>query len=190
MAAPTHTLTAAANLPPRQAAVLILFSPAETEDELVLLFTQRTLNVAHHKGQICFPGGRQDAKDHTLIHTALREVEEEVGLPSEDIVILGHLTPLYVPASNHLIHPIVGWIPRLPALLPNPAEVAQVLLVPLSALLNPHNVSTYTYTSNHQELTAPCYAVAGQYIWGATAMMTSELLEMLPVRLSLTESAD
>lgn len=190
MASPNRSLAAPDDSPPRQAAVLILFSPAGTAGELVLLFTQRTLNVAHHKGQICFPGGRQDADDCTLVHTALREAEEEIGLPPEDIVILGHLTPLYVPVSNHLIHPIVGWISQLPALAPNPAEVAQVLRVPLSALLDPHNVSTYTYTSNQQEVTTPCYAVAGQCIWGATAMMTSELLEMLRARLALAESAD
>lgn len=189
MAPATHRFTAPVNSQPRAAAVLILFLPQGAHD-LAVLFTQRTLTVAHHKGQICFPGGRQDVTDHTLLDTALRETAEEIGLPATDVVILGHLTPLYVSASNHLVQPVVGWIPRLPTLTLNPTEVAQVWCVPLSALLDPQNITVCTYASAHRTLTAPCYAIGGQCIWGATAMMTSELLEIIRPHLSCTELAD
>ncbi|HNT74330.1 MAG TPA: CoA pyrophosphatase [Anaerolineae bacterium] len=189
MAPANHLFTAPVDSRPRQAAVLILFLPQGAHD-LAVLFTQRTLTVAHHKGQICFPGGRQDVADHTLLHTALRETAEEIGLPATDVVILGSLTPLYVSASNHLVHPVVGWIPWLPRLAPNPTEVAQVLFVPLSALLDPQNVTVCTYASAHRTLTAPGYAIGGQCIWGATAMMTSELLEIIRPHLAHAKSTD
>lgn len=178
MAPQPRSLHAPAGSPPRPAAVLLLLTPL-ADGEVALLFTRRTLTVAHHKGQICFPGGRRDAADASVMQTALRETEEEIGVPPTEIVILGQLTPLYVRASDHLIHPVVGWIPRLPALSPNPAEVAQVLLFPVRALLDPQTVSTCTYSSGEQSVTAPCYTVEGHAIWGATAMMTSELLEII-----------
>jgi 8-oxo-dGTP pyrophosphatase MutT (NUDIX family) len=171
---------------PRQSAVLELLhlSPAG----MSLIFTARPEHLKHHGGQISFPGGGAEEVDATYMDTALREAEEELGIETQRVVILGKLTPLFIAPSHNLVHPYVGWLPHLPPLHPDPVEVDSVLTVPLTQLLDPDTIGTYAWRRNGQGLTAPAYCVGQAAIWGATAMMLSELLVVIRRLLSDTSS--
>lgn len=162
---------------PRHSAVLALFHPAP--QGLSLLFTLRTSSLKHHGGQISFPGGGVEPQDATYADAALRETEEELGIPARNIETVGALTPLFIAPSQNLVMPVVGWLPSLPSLRPNPVEVSEVLTVTLAHLLDPATRGEYLWHRNGQELTAPCYQVGQSSIWGATAMILSELLEVV-----------
>jgi 8-oxo-dGTP pyrophosphatase MutT (NUDIX family) len=146
---------------------------------LALVFTLRQASLKHHGGQISFPGGGVEPQDGSFEEAALRETEEELGIPAEGIEPVGTMTPLFISGSQNLVIPVVGWIPTLPPLHPNPVEVSQVLTVPLALLLAPTTQGEYIWHRNGQQLTAPCYKVGESSIWGATAMMLSELLDVV-----------
>ncbi len=184
MAPSNRTLIPEPGVNPRQSAILMLLYPSGGEGaqkvEIEMLFTVRAPTLGHHSGEISFPGGGVECVDDTLRQTALREVEEELGIPPDVIRILGELTPLYIPPSRNLVHPFVGWMPALPPLDPDPIEVAEVLRVPLAHLLDPRNIGAYAWRYNGQMHTAPCYQIDHRDpIWGATAMMLSELLTVI-----------
>ncbi len=176
--APRHRrLTPEAGVVPRTAAVLVPLFP---DDEGVsLLLTRRAATLRHHGGEISFPGGGWEEGDTTLAATALREAQEEIGLPGSSVDLLGSLTPLYVPPSRNCVHPFVGWIGQLPPLRYNRAEVAQLLRVPLVACLRPNARQERTWWRDGRRYQAPGYGVNGFYIWGATAMVLSELLAVI-----------
>ena len=162
---------------PRSSAVLSLLHT--TPDGLALVFTLRPTSLRHYGGQISFPGGGAEPSDLTYADTALRETEEELGISTHDIRILGELTSLFIAHSQNLVHHFVGWLPVLPPLNPNPFEVDRVLQVPLNALLDPRSLDTYCWPRDGLMLSAPCYRVGETCIWGATAMMLNELLEVI-----------
>ena len=177
MAPPLRDLRPEPGVMPRRSAVLALLYGSPLG--ISLLFTLRPRTLAQHGGQISFPGGMAEEQDATLVQTALREVEEEVGLPAKLVQVLGCITSLYISPSQTMVYPFVGWIPQLPSLHPSPVEVEKVLEVPLTTLLDPKTRQFYKWQRNGQTLTAPCYQVNGSCIWGATAMMVSELLDII-----------
>jgi len=158
----------------RQSAVLALLHPSPAG--LAVLYTLRPSRLAHHAGQVSFPGGGRESGDLSLAHAALRETAEELGIATTDIRILGSLTTLFIESSRNLVHPFVGWIPVLPPLRPDAREVAEALSVTLQTLLDPVTVATCVQDVNGQPRTFPSFYIPPHYIWGATAMMTSELL--------------
>lgn len=158
--------------PCRHAAVLALVYP--NEDQFNLLLTVRSERLAAHPGQISFPGGGVEG-DETLVETALREAEEEVALDPDDVDVIGGLTPLYVPPSNFCVHPFVGYSRVLPALHPSDDEVHALLHVNLSRLFDHGSFITERWTLHGSEIDVPMYRYASYKIWGATAMMLSEL---------------
>lgn len=162
---------------PRRSAVLALLH--STQDGLALIFTLRQAWLHHHGGQISFPGGGLEPQDKTYKDAALRETTEELGIATGEVQILGMMTPLFIAPSQNLVVPVVGWISMLPPLEPNSAEVAEVLDVPLSHLLDPTTLGEYHWRRNGQEHTTPCFTVGQTCIWGATAMMLNELLEVI-----------
>lgn len=162
---------------PRHSAVLALFY--DSPRGLALVFTLRTASLRHHGGQVSFPGGGVEPQDASYEAAALRETEEELGIPAQDIRTVGTLTPLFIAPSQNLVIPVVGWIPSLPTLRPNPIEVSDVLTVTLDHLLDPATRGEHLWHRNGQVLSAPCYEVGQSCIWGATAMMLSELLEVV-----------
>ncbi len=162
---------------PRRSAVLALLHRAS--QEVALVFTLRPTSLRHHGGQISFPGGGVEPQDATCEATALRETEEELGISTERVEVLGELSCLFIAPSENLVHPFVGWLPDLPPLRPNPLEVSSVISIPLRVLLDPETLDVHRWRRNGQMLTAPCYRVGGACIWGATAMMLSELLELI-----------
>jgi 8-oxo-dGTP pyrophosphatase MutT (NUDIX family) len=156
-----------------RAAVLI---PLVVHDSSVgVLFTVRTEDVEHHKGQISFPGGVKDPEDLSLIQTALRETNEEIGINSSFIQILGVCGDLSTP-SGFNIAPVVGYIPILPPLRLQAQEVAEVLIIPLSFFLDPSNrrISTETHNGHQRRIVRYTYNMYG--IWGATAAMLARFL--------------
>lgn len=177
---------------PRQSAVLALLH--EVTQGPALIFTLRPTTLTHHAGQISFPGGGFEPGDENLATTALRETEEELGISTHEVEILGKISPLYIAPSQNLVHPYVGWLAELPTFDPNPVEVAGVLSIPLTHLLDPDTLGIHYWRRNGQQLTAPCFLINGQdvikypqhqelwrnaCIWGATAMMLNELLQIV-----------
>jgi len=159
-----------------KAGVLVLFYLRE--GKLHLVFTRRTDNVDFHKGQISFPGGRQETGEG-LEQTALREAQEELKIDPDSVRILGMLTPLYIPPSNYCIYPVVGLAKGRPDFQPAQLEVAEVLEIPLAHLLNPQNIRREIWNIGGADVEVPFYAFDEHKIWGATAMVLAELLEMI-----------
>ncbi|MEO0731582.1 MAG: CoA pyrophosphatase [Bacteroidota bacterium] len=164
----------------RRASVLALLYPVQ--DELTLLFIQRTSPANdRHAGQISFPGGSVEDGDRDAEHTALRETEEEVGVDSSTVEILGGLTPLYIPVSNFLVDPFVGYTPARPVFSLQESEVARILELPLRRFLTPdaRQVGERKLVNGMKLKDTPFWAIDGEEIWGATAMMTGELVALL-----------
>ena len=165
----------------RDSAVLQLFYPLDNEPHL--LFIRRTEDGRAHSGQISFPGGRHEPEDASLMITALREAEEEVGIVAGEVEVLGALTPLYIPVSFFMVHPFVAWTDKRPDYLPSPQEVSEILEIPLAYLLDEANkITTEVRPSSVPglRLTVPAYQLPdGSFIWGATAMMLAELEEVI-----------
>lgn len=164
----------------RQGGVLILLYPDEGEFYLPLILRPTYKGV--HSGQIALPGGAAEQEDGDLSQTALRETYEEVGVPSNQIQILGQLSPLYVFASNFLVQPVVGWTESQPDFQTDPHEVAQLIKTPLGALQNPENYHCETWELRDRTALVPHYRIQTHNVWGATAMMLSEFLTLNAVR--------
>jgi 8-oxo-dGTP pyrophosphatase MutT (NUDIX family) len=159
-----------------KAGVLLLLYPRDNGLHLVL--TRRTDRVDFHKGQISLPGGRQE-EGEGLEQAALREAQEELEIDPASISILGMLTPLYIPPSNYCIYPVVAYSRNQPDFHPSQIEVAEVLEVPLGHLLGPQNTQRETWTIRDTEVEVPFYAFGKHKIWGATAMVLAEFLEIV-----------
>lgn len=161
----------------RQSAVLILFYPDTDVIRLVLI--KRPVDNTVHSGQIAFPGGRVEPDDRDLIHTALREANEEVNIYPSEVKILGSLTKLHIPPSNFDVHPIVGYSKTRPRLRGN-EEVAKIIEVSVAELLDPKSKTTKTIHHRLGKLVdVPCFFIEDEVIWGATAMMLGELLAII-----------
>jgi len=154
--------------PSKPAAVLLLVVNHPADPTVV--FTQRTAHLADHAGQISFPGGRCDEGDCDPEHTALREAEEEVGIPRDRIEILGRL-PQYRTSTGYCVTPVVGWAEPPLTFRPDPHEVADVFEVPLAFLLDSgnHRYESAFYKGRMRKYWAMPYGE--RFIWGATAGM-------------------
>lgn len=162
----------------RLGAVLILFYPEGNNINTVLI--QRPTYEGVHSAQVAFPGGKKDESDNDLIETALREAEEEVGIKCNSVVVAGELTKLYIPPSNFLVTPVVGFCSRQPAFIPQEKEVDEILEVNLNTLLKEDIISEKTICLQHNiNLKVKYYDIHGKTVWGATAMMIAELNELL-----------
>ena len=157
--------------------LLLLFC---RDGSLHVVLTRRRDDLASHAGQISFPGGRNEAPE-TLLETALRETEEEVGINVADLEILGALTPIYIPPSDYEVHPYVAWFSNgeLPIFNAAPQEVAEIIEAPLATLLAPASRVEESWDFDGQQIVVPFFAVQGHKVWGATAVMLSEFVERL-----------
>ena len=164
----------------RIASVLLLLYPKQ--DSWHTLYIQRVSSNPNdrHRGQIAFPGGMRESGDLDLAHTALREAEEEVGLAQDRVQMLGQLTPLYIPVSNFLVHPFIGFTDHTPGWTLQADEVAEIIEVPLSHMRDPL-IRRYKHIQLSPRLTlrnVPYFDLEGRVLWGATAMITNEFLEL------------
>ncbi|HET9233414.1 MAG TPA: CoA pyrophosphatase, partial [Candidatus Eisenbacteria bacterium] len=125
-------------------------------------------------GQIGLPAGMQD-RDETLERTACREAEEEIGIDAGALSILGPLSPVYIPPSHIVLHPFVGHLPEAPTLRALPREVTRIFEIPLMALIEPATLQVETRRIQEREIMVPYFALAGEKIWGATAIVLAEL---------------
>jgi 8-oxo-dGTP pyrophosphatase MutT (NUDIX family) len=132
-----------------------------------------------HGGQIAFPGGAEEEGDGGPVGTALREAREEIGLHPGSVDVLGLLSPLTVIVSRFLIQPVVGLVAERPVFEPSPDEVAGIIEVPLAELAGPGNKREREIDVRGESRTVPCYQFGKTVVWGVTAMMLSELEELL-----------
>lgn len=163
---------------PRSAAVLALFYPDDNQQTRFLL-TERASYNGTHSAQISFPGGKFDQIDKNLTQTALRETFEEVGVQSENIQIIRQLSDAYIPPSNFLVAPFIGISNTKPTFIPN-NEVATVIEVLLSDLLDDQSLTSKNMSTSYMEnIDVPCFKLNNYIVWGATAMMLSEIKDLL-----------
>ena len=132
-----------------------------------------------HGGQISLPGGKTEPDDDNLHRTALRETEEEIGVPSGRIDVLGDLTSFYVGASNYQVQPVVGFTSDPPSFVPDPSEVAEVIEIPVSELMDISKRREREIDVRGFKLMAPYFDIKSQFIWGATAMMLNEFITVI-----------
>jgi len=159
----------------RKAGVMVILYPHEGEDHVIII-QRADVKGDKHGGQLGFPGGKYEEEDGDMLTCALREVEEEIGLPIDYIDVVGALSPLYVFASNFLVSPFVGYVSEKPKLIPQEEEVGDILHVPFSKLWD----TTYKMRKDitvHETILkdVPYYDISGKVLWGATAIMMSEL---------------
>ncbi len=166
-----------ADMPFQNSSVLILLYPHNNEPNTV--FMKRTADDTPHSGQISFPGGRFEPGDSSLKDTALREAEEELGISASEIEILGHLTPLQIQVSNMEVKPFIGVLYKKPHFRPNPGEVEYLIEVKVMDLLNPGIIENKVEYIRGNRIEMPYYNVRNTHIWGATAMILSEFLDIL-----------
>ncbi len=167
----------------RRGEVLILLYPGEGTLSFVL--TRRTETVATHKGQIALPGGSQEPGDLHPGDAALREACEELGVCRAQVELLGRLAPLYVVVSDFEVHPFVAYTPCRPAFRADPTEVAEVLEMSLRDLLNDACKAEERWQVGGFELDVPFYRLGAYAVWGATAIILSELEQRLRAALSV-----
>ena len=165
----------------QKAGVLALFYPKNEEWNIVLIERDSSNPNDRHRGQISFPGGRFEPADGNLAGTALREAEEEIGIDSKDVKLLGPLTNLYIPVSNFHVSPYVGVMNYVPDFSPQASEVKSILEIPFKLFLDPSNVQEKDMTvgANLTLKGVPFFHIHNKTIWGATAMMLNELLEVV-----------
>jgi len=143
-----------------------------------ILFTKRTEKVRDHKGQICFPGGACEEKDGTPFNTAVRECTEEIGLPTEAVELLGELDDLRTIGTSYVISPFVAAISWPFPLKVDPMEVEKIIEVPISALLDKDCLRQGTDILSGQTVTTYFYNYRGEVIWGATARILNQFLDI------------
>lgn len=155
---------------------MILLFPVN--GDLHFFLTRRTDTVETHKGQISLPGGAQEAGE-SLQETAVREICEELNLGSENLQVLGELSPVYIPVSGFRVTPFVAFTPARPDFTPEPGEVVEVIETALSSIMDEKNVIEEEWEMRGFKARVPFFQINGHKVWGATAMILGEFAEML-----------
>lgn len=164
----------------REGSVLLLLYPKNGRAvDLHFVLTRRHEYPGTHSGQISFPGGQREDGE-PLEKTALRETQEEIGVPGQGTAILGQLTPLYIPPSNYCIFPFVGHRDAEPTFRPDPREVAEIIEAPLSLLLDESTLQgEWMDHPQYGRRWIPFFNIFGHRVWGATAMVLAEFMTLL-----------
>ena len=168
----------------RSAAVLVPLVGGD--DDLALLCFERTQEVMEHKGEICLPGGSIEPHDANPTEAALRETREELGVPPDAVKVLGELDDVHTTVSGYVITPVVGHIATMPEIVPDPLEVARMLVVPVGRLREPgvHGTTIREWRGTMREVHR--FDVSGDQIWGATARILYNLLQVWSGDASIT----
>ena len=164
----------------RVACVMALIYPLDGALQMIFIERASSHPDDKHAGQIGFPGGKMEDDDKSYLECALREVEEEIGIGTNEIKVLAPLTDLYVFASNFMVYPFVGYLDHIPDFVPQESEVASIISFPLDSLLDEGTLDVKDLTVRGQQIkNVPYYKLERHTLWGATAMITSELLEVI-----------
>jgi 8-oxo-dGTP pyrophosphatase MutT (NUDIX family) len=175
--APEHRLLGIPNSSTVSAGVLILIFPNEN-NELSTVFMKRPKYDGPHSAQISLPGGKYESSDKNIIDTALRESFEEIGISPVDVEVLGKITPLFIPVSNFLVHPVIGISKYRPKFKIDKKEVDYLIECTLDLLLNADIKQTeFTIKGNIYKI--PYYDIKNEILWGATSMIISEFTAIL-----------
>ena len=163
---------------PKKAAVMMLLYPRNHETHLALIVRNSYPGI--HASQIAFPGGKVEPTDIDLQHTALRETHEEIGVKPESVNVIRPFSELYIPPSNFLVSPFLGIINEEVSFVPSPYEVKRVLELPLEDLLDDRIITQVKMSTSYADnISVPVFNVDKYVVWGATAMMMSELKETI-----------
>lgn len=162
----------------RKSAVLLLFYPDSGKGFFPLI--KRPVYPGVHSGQVALPGGKMEPGDPDIIYTALREAEEEIGIDAGKVEVMGRLSDLYIPASNFLVSPVVGFLEDLPHLVPEEKEVSRIISTSVQDMVRPEvQKRTFLEFGGGIRLDTPFFDIDGEVVWGATAMILSEMLCLL-----------
>jgi len=162
-----------------RAGVMALFYPDKQQQTKLVLILRNTYNGVH-SAQIGFPGGKFESRDTSLEKTAIRETSEEIGIPEQNIEVIKQLTEVYIPPSNFYVQPFLGIIRNTPTFNKQDNEVEEVIEVLLRHFISDANViNTSVETSYNIKVEVPAYRLNGHIVWGATAMMLSEIKDLL-----------
>jgi 8-oxo-dGTP pyrophosphatase MutT (NUDIX family) len=163
---------------PRKAAVTTLFYPDKDFNTRLLLILRKTYKGVH-SNQVGFPGGKEEKSDVSLMHTALRETHEEVGIAPEKINLIMPLSEIYIPPSNFIVKPFLGIINETPLFTPQETEVEEIIEVLLADFLDEKSVYLEKVNTSYNLSTeAPIFKLNNYTVWGATAMILSEVKEL------------
>lgn len=163
----------------KQAAVLALFYPNHQNETHLILILRKTYKGVH-SAQVGFPGGKLEESDLDLQVTALRETHEEVGVPMEAVNVLKRMTPMYIPPSNFTVHPFFGVTQQTPKFIKQDEEVEDLIEVSLTHFLDDSTVFKTTVPTSYQlNVEVPAFKLNNHVVWGATAMMLSEVKDLL-----------
>ncbi len=166
------------DIAPRKAGVMALFYPKENRETHLLLILRNTYPGVH-SNQIGFPGGKQEDTDKNLLHTALRETEEEVGVPPSQVTVVRELSQLYIPPSNFEVQPYIGLYHEARPFVVDTTEVAALVEVSLNQFMDESIVKQKIMTTSYaSSIAVPAFILNGYTVWGATAMMLSEIKEL------------
>ncbi len=163
---------------PLESAVLILLYPVA--GQLFTVVILRNEYKGAHSGQISLPGGKTEETDSDFIHTALREANEEIGIHAGSVQILGQLSRFYVRPSNYIVYPVVGYTAERPVFVPDPTEVQKVIEIDIFKEISYQKIVNreFTFAGNYK-IEAPGFVLGDDFMWGATAMIFSELIQIL-----------
>ncbi|PTB97536.1 coenzyme A pyrophosphatase [Marivirga lumbricoides] len=167
------------NEPPRNGAVMIMLYPGE-EGKIYFPLTQRQNYKGVHGGQVSLPGGKKDEEDSSLIETAIRETQEEIGVKVKDSQVIGSLTDLNITASNFLVKPVISFLEKKPVFVRDPYEVAHIFSTDIDHILHSDTLKVTELTVGEGiNLEAPYFDIKNKVVWGATAMILSEFITIL-----------
>ncbi|GMN11807.1 CoA pyrophosphatase [Croceitalea sp. MTPC9] len=164
---------------PKRAAVMALFYPGREEETRLLLILRKTYKGVH-SNQVGFPGGKVEEADKNLLETALRETKEEVGVLPSKIEVLKELSDLYIPPSNFMVQPYIGVYAEPKPFRIQESEVEDLVEVLYSDFMDERNLTYQNLTTSYADkIDVPAFKLNGYVVWGATAMMLSEIKELL-----------
>ena len=161
----------------KKSSVLILFYSKNNSIYTALM--QRTTYDGSHSGQVSFPGGKVEPSDTSILHTALREANEELGINANDVNIIGQLTDVFIPVSNFHVVPIIGIAKKTPDFVLEKKEVEEVIEVNLLQFIQQELIQNKVKMANNTILKVPSFEYQQKVIWGATALMLNELKHIL-----------
>ncbi|MBK6730676.1 MAG: CoA pyrophosphatase [Bacteroidetes bacterium] len=161
----------------KKASVLILMYREDNVVKFVMI--QRPVYNGTHGGQVSFPGGKIEDYDASPWNAALRESEEEIGINPDEVKFVAELSSLYIPPSNFFVYVFIGYMLEKPVFIPDRKEVESVIEVPVQILLDSTIKTIMDYKRDKLQITVPCYRIQNKNVWGATAIILSEVEELL-----------